>query len=303
MSNLAVITPSFRPDAAIFQDLRGSVLEHTPSATVHHVIVPRGDRSVFAPFAGEHCVVRTEPELLPRRYMRTPVGGWWVNLRRPWPPARGWVLQQALKIATAGSLRTTAVLIADSDVALVRAVNLADLVQEGHVMLYRLDGAVHAGMARHVRWHQIARRLLGVDTPTRAPLHDYVSSFNVWDPSVVRGMQGRIGEVTGRHWIDALTSELHVSEFVLYGVYVDEVLGGRQPGGYLGAEFCHNYWDNTPLDRAGAEMFVNGIGPETLAVMISAKSRTPSDIRRWAEQRCRERLNNMRQADRRGTGA
>lgn len=293
MSDLAVITPSFGPDAAIFQDLRRSVLEHTPSSTVHHVIVPRGDRSTFARFTCDHCVVRTEPELLPRRYVRTPARGLWINLRRPWPPARGWVLQQALKIASAGSLRTTAVLIADSDVALVRAVDPNDVVRDGQVMLYRLEGAVHAGMERHVRWHQVARRLLGVDATARPPLHDYVSSFNVWDPSVVRGMQARIGEVTGRPWLDAVTSELHVSEFVLYGVYVDEVLGGREPGGYLGAEFCHNYWDDTPLDRAGAEAFAAGIGPDALAVMISAKSRTPRDVRRWAEQRCRERLSSL----------
>ncbi|MGH4023615.1 MAG: DUF6492 family protein [Pseudonocardiaceae bacterium] len=293
MSDLAVITPSFGPDVGIFQDLRKSVQEHTPLSTVHHVIVPRADRSTFAPFACEHCVVRTEPELLPRRYVRTPVGGLWMNLRRPWPPARGWVLQQALKIATAGSLSSGAVLIADSDVTLVRAVEPIHVVRDGQVMLYRLEGAVHEGMERHVRWHQVARRLLGVHTAVRPPLHDYVSSFNVWDPLVVRGMQARITEVTGRYWLDAVTSELHVSEFVLYGVYVDEVLGGREPAGYLGAAFCHNYWDNTPLDQAGAERFAAGISADALAVMISAKSRTPRDVRRWAEQRCRERLSSL----------
>jgi hypothetical protein len=293
MSDLAVITPSFGPDAAIFQDLHRSVLAHTPPSTVHHVIVPRGDRSIFTRFACERCVVRMEPELLPRRYVRTPAHGLWINLRRPWPPTRGWVLQQALKIAAAGSLQTTAVLIADSDVTFVRAVDPTDFVRDGQVMLYRLEGAVHAGMERHVRWHQVARRLLGIKAADRSPLHDYVSSFNVWEPSVVRGMQARIGEVTGRHWLDAVTSELHVSEFVLYGVYVDEVLGGRQPGGYLGAEFCHNYWDSTPLDRAGAETFAAGIGPDALAVMISAKSRTPHDVRQRAERRCHERLSSL----------
>jgi hypothetical protein len=35
MSDLAVITPSFGPDAGIFQDLRRSVQEHTPSSTIH----------------------------------------------------------------------------------------------------------------------------------------------------------------------------------------------------------------------------------------------------------------------------
>ena len=293
MSDLAVVTPSFGLDAEIFHDLCVSVREHMPSSTIHHVVVPRSDRSTFARFSCGRCVVRTEPELLPRRYVRTPIRGLWINLRQPWLPVRGWVLQQALKIATVGSLRTTAALIADSDVALVQGVDLTDFVRDGKVMLYRLEGAVHAGMPRHVRWHQVARRLLGVGAAAGSPMHDYVSSFNIWEPSVVRGMQARISEVTGRHWLDAITSELHVSEFMLYGVYVDEVLGGREPNGYLGAGFCHNYWDTAPLDRAGADAFAAGITPDALAVMISAKSCTPCDVRRWAEQRCRERLNSL----------
>lgn len=288
MSDLAVITPSFGPDASIFQDLHQSVVLHTPPSTIHHVVVPRGDRATFARFAGSDCAVWTEPQLLPRRYLRTRVRGMWTNLRRPWPPVRGWVLQQALKIAAAGSMQTTAVIIADSDVVLVRSVDLNDVLQDGEVNLYRLDGAVHDGMERHVRWHRVARRLLGLDTVVRPPLHDYVSSFNVWDPSVVRRMQARISEVTGRHWMDAVTAELQVSEFVLYGVYVDEVLGGRGPGGYLDAAFCHNYWDTTPLDRARAEVFAAAVPREVLAVMISAKSRTPREVRQWVEQRCRE---------------
>lgn len=293
MSAVAVITPSFGPDAPIFQDLRKSVMLHMPPSTVHHVVVPRGDHAIFARFTGSHCAVRTEPQLLPRRYLRTPVGGMWTNLRRPWPPVRGWVMQQALKIAAAGLMQTKAVIIADSDVVLVRSVGLSDLVQGDEVKLYRLDGAVHGGMERHVRWHRVARRLLGLETVVRPPLHDYVSSFNIWDPSVVRGMQARISEVTGRPWIDAVTAELQVSEFVLYGVYVDEVLGGLGSGGYLNAGFCHNYWDTTPLDGAGAEVFAAAVPQEALAVMISAKSRTPREVRQWVQQRCEERSSSL----------
>ncbi len=40
MSELAVVTPTYRPDADLFAHLHRSVLEHTPADTVHHVVVP-----------------------------------------------------------------------------------------------------------------------------------------------------------------------------------------------------------------------------------------------------------------------
>src|SRR5947209_3699943 len=120
MSELAVITPSFAPDAKLFAELHRSVLEHTPAGTVHHVIVPPEHMSVFNHYTGARCRVWAESELLPRRYLRLPKAGLWVNVHRPWPPVRGWVVQQALKIAAAGQVDAEAVLIADSDVVLLR---------------------------------------------------------------------------------------------------------------------------------------------------------------------------------------
>jgi hypothetical protein len=46
MTELAVITPSYRPDAGLFPELHRSVLEFTPDDTVH-VFVPGRDISEF----------------------------------------------------------------------------------------------------------------------------------------------------------------------------------------------------------------------------------------------------------------
>jgi hypothetical protein len=51
---------------------------------------------------------------------------------------------------------------------------------------------------------------------------------------------------------------------------------------------CHSYWDETPLDAKGAGDFLAGTRDDDIAVMISAKSRTPLHIRRDAF-RTRER--------------
>lgn len=288
MSELAVLTPSFSGDAEIFADLHRSVLEFTPDDTVHHVFVPLRDKHLFARFEGPRCRLLTSRELLPPRYVRIGRGDSYVNLRRPWPPVRRWVMQQAIKLAAAARIDADVVVVADSDVVLVRPIT-ADRFRVGdRRYLFRTDDGVHAGMDRHVIWHRVSRELFGLAPATALPLPDYVSSFNFWDPAVVRAMLTRIAETTGHDWLDAFTSQLHISEFMLYGVFVDDVLHAstdRLPGD---TSVCLNTWQRTPLSLEDALAFAEQLEPEAVAMMISAKSNTPVDIRRAAIERCAE---------------
>lgn len=285
-ARLAVITPSFRPDAELFADLHASVLRHTEEAVVHHVIVPDVDRTIFERYAGPRCRVWTASELLPGRYLRAPRLNYWINARRPWPPVRGWVMQQALKIIAAAELDEDVVLMADSDVVLVRDVTAATFLVDGKLPLFRMPDAVHAGMPDHVHWHKIARQLLGLAAAPAPPLPDYVSALNLWSPTTVRAMQARVTEVTGRQWLDAFTSQLQISEFMLYGVFVDELVAGDGTPWPGETAICHNYWETIPLTTVAALAFADALPPEAVGMMISAKSHTAQDVRRAAIARC-----------------
>jgi Family of unknown function (DUF6492) len=290
MSELAVITPTYREDAEIFSDLHRSVLAFTPEDTVHHIVVPPRDRGLFDRYQGPRCRVWAISELLPKRYLHVRLGGLesFVDVRRPWPPVRGWISQQAIKIAMTARLDARVVLLADSDVVLVRPVRAERFVDDGRLRLYREEKAVSAEMERHVIWHQVARELFGLPPSPPPPLPDYVSPLNFWDPRVVRQMQQAIRETTGKDWLDAFTARLHISEFILYGVFVDEVLGATAPQPQSDVSVCHNYWERIPLDRDGAVAFAEQLGPDAVAAMISAKSNTPPEIRRVAIERCAE---------------
>jgi hypothetical protein len=279
---LAVITPTWRPDAHLFADLHSSVLEHTPDDTVHHVIVPAAHRASFARYSSPRCRVWTHPELLPRRYLRLP-GGVWVNPLRPWPPVRGWVMQQAAKIAAAAIVDASVVLIADSDSVLVRPTSAARLRIDGRPCLYRTEDAIHGGMHRHLLWHQSARDLLGLGPAPHPPLPDYVSALGVWDPVAVRALQRRIAEVTGRPWLDAFTGRVHVSEFIVYGLFVDQVLDTPPPADPM---LCHTYYSRRPLDLPAALDFADQLKPDAVGMMISGNSNTPDHIRHAAIHRC-----------------
>ncbi|NJP95149.1 hypothetical protein HCN51_37920 [Nonomuraea sp. FMUSA5-5] len=283
MSKLAVITPSYAQDVDLFADLHRSVLEFTSDDTIHHVFVPPGDRGAFARFEGPRCHVWVRSELLPRRYLRMPGTDLYVNYRRPWPPLRGWVMQQTVKIASAGLIDAEAMLIVDSDAVLVRPTGVESFSRDGRLCLYRLENGVTAEMKRHVIWHQVARDLLGLPPSPPPPLPDYVTALTFWDPEVVRAMQRRITQVTGRDWLDAFNSRLHVSEFILYGVFVDEVLKADLP---VNTTICHLSYNHEPWDEATATAFADRLPPDAVGMMISAKSHTPMEVRQAAIRRC-----------------
>ena len=136
-------------------------------------------------------------------------------------------------------------------------------------------------LPRHMIWHRAARALLGLP-PAEPPYTDYISAMVAFDPAIVRRMLARVTATTGRPWTTAIARQLHFSEWTLYGVFVDEVIGAPANSFASDDPLCLTYWDETPLDCDGAADFLGGIRPTDVAAMISAKSRTPLAVRRAA---------------------
>jgi len=286
MDDLAVLTPSFGGDARLFADLHASVLANTAASVVHHVVVPPSDAHHFRQYEGTRCRVYTHRDLLPRYCVSMPyASGLTLNLRRPWPPVRGWVTQQIMKLAGAAALDARAVIIADSDAVLLRELTIDEFTHNGRLAHFRKDRAVTADMKRHLLWHNVARRLLGLPGIVSVPAPQYISPITVWDPGVVRSLTAHVADSTRRNWMDAVAGELHVSEFVLYGVFADDVLGGVPP---FGRPLCHNYYERVPLSADDARAFAEQTPANAVGAMISSHSDTPQDIRETVFDRCRE---------------
>ena len=84
-----------------------------------------------------------------------------------------------------------------------------------------------------------------------------------------------------------IAGELHISEFVLYGVFVDHVLDGIEP---FEGPVCHNYYERVPLDAADARAFADRMPAEGIGAMISSHSATPGDVRHDAFRWCAQRI-------------
>lgn len=280
MTRLSIITPSFGPDFELCAALHRSVLAYAPDSVRHHIIVPKADRALFQRLAGPRAEIHDEAEFLPRSIRRLPAVGYSLNLRRPWPPLRGWILQQIIKLAAASQSADEVVLLVDSDIVFVRPFTAQTYLRNGVVRLYRKPEEVDDRLPRHVLWHRTARRLLGLPAAD-PPYPDYVSSVLAWDPALVRRLLARVSETTGRSWVEAVGACLHFSEWTLYGVFVEQLVRGAAAG-FSSDPLCHAYWDETPLDEHSIAEFLARIRPTDVAVMISAKSRTPLSLRNVA---------------------
>ena len=283
---MAVITTSFATDFELCSDLNRSVLNYSPDSIHHYIIVPEADLNLFGRLAGSRTHIRCESDLLPRSFIRVPFSKFTVNLRRPFPPVRGWILQQVIKLAAVAASEHDVVLLVDSDIEFVRPFGLETFVRDGVVRFYGRVNEINETLPRHIVWHKVARALLGLP-PAQLPYTDYVSSLLAWNPAIVRRMLDRVATTTGRPWANVIAGQLHFSEWTLYGVYVDNVVGAPANSFASDDPLCLAYWDRTPLTLDGAVDFLSGVRPTDLAAMISAKSRTPLAFRRAAFARYR----------------
>jgi Family of unknown function (DUF6492) len=278
MSTLAVITPSFGPDFELCAALHASVLAHSPESVRHHIIVPPQDVALFRRLDGPRAQIYAETDFLPRSFRPLPGLNVSVNLRRPFPPLRGWILQQIIKLAAAARADADVVVLVDSDIEFIRRFSSDTFRRDGVVRFYRKLDEVDDRLPRHMIWHRVSRSLLGLP-PGSPPYPDYVSSLMAWDPVIVRKLLDRVESVTGRRWTDVVGRHLHFSEWTLYGAFVDEVLGGAARSRGTEDPLCHAYWDEVALNERTLQEFLAATAPDDIAVMISAKSRTPVAIR------------------------
>lgn len=279
-TTLSVITPSYRPDMELCRDLQSSVERFTEADVEHFIIVPVSDKALFESMAGPRTHIQDVGKYLPRSLVKIPTMNMWGNLRYPFPPVRGWVAQQIVKLAAAAAMTTDIVLILDSDVLLIRPVSGSVYAPDGKLELFELPDGVDQTLPRHRLWHAAARRMLGLPPSEADLLPDYVCWPCAWSPSTVRDMLCRIETVTGLSWQTAVGRELHFSEMILYGVYVREVLGQDGDIATTSRMRCLNHSDEVALDGKSLAAMVANVSPDDLAIMVSAKSGTDLATRR-----------------------
>lgn len=264
----AIVTASYAPDFERCRLLCETMDRFVSRFSKHYLLVEHGDVSAFRALETSRRVVVDERDLLPSwlHCMPDPMS---LFRRRVWvstktKPLRGWHVQQLRRIAIAAHAPEDVLVYVDSDVAFLKPLDCAAFTRDGRVRLFRRDNVLDEAGLEHVTWSRNAGAALGIGAPAVSP-HDYIATLIAWRRAAVAEMCRRIEDHTGRHWASTLGLQRRFSECMLYGRYVDEVIGGE--GHFLGSEeFCRVHWTGSPMSDTEFQAFVDGMAPEQVAI-------------------------------------
>lgn len=278
-----LVTCSFRGDLEVCRMLCESVDRFVPETIPHSLYVPRADIPLFADLASDRRTIGAQEDLLPRWFVKLPLPSpeWRRRLRLPRRnmyatpyslPVRGWIAQQIMKIAATAQASAEIVAHVDSDSVFIRPLRLEHLARDGKVRLYRNPEMVE--LETHRVWQEAAGRLLGLP-PSRYYGAEYINPLVVWRRSVIQRMIARIAQVSGRDWRVALARTPHFAEYVLYGIFADQVLG-LEEAGLMAEDFSlsHARWGDEFDGAEGVQAFIDALRPEHVTSLIQSTMST-----------------------------
>ena len=269
----ALITPSFRGDLERCRLLVESAERYVPASVAHYLVIDKRDQAMFWPLVDGRTELIVVEDIVPFWLRRIPT--WvpmgakvWLNLRGK--PVRNWLLQQIVKLSTNTFATADRFVFVDSDVFFV-----APWAPASEPTLFREEGPPLFSEFNS-EWHRVAHRLLGLPEPTVEQQHvSYVGNLLSWRKSSLDQLQQHLTSVGGKNWVQRLAALPTLSEYVLYGVFVERVLGFETAQQWPESTIvCATEWGTQPLDTVALTRFKAAIQPHQVAAMVSAKSST-----------------------------
>jgi hypothetical protein len=263
--SFAIVTPSYVPDLARCELLAES-LDRTAADAPHYLIVDRHDYPAFRHLNGGRRRLIEAEALVGSRFWRMPGRKpYWLSAKAL--PVRGWIMQQILKIAATEAIPERTLIICDSDDAFFRHFDRDDILIGSRVGLFD-DTFVNDELRR---WTATARRLLGL-APHEGGYRNYVSQMICWNRETVKALQQRIEISTGMNWQVALARTLSFSEYMLYGIFVREVLGYENTDHTpSAAPLVKTSWGSDLSTDFAIDTFFADFDPKTVAIMVNSK--------------------------------
>jgi len=285
MSSIGLVTPTYWRDLERCALLCESVDRYVTAFAKHYLIVADEELPLFAKYNSERRVVLPASSLLPSwlrplpRFIQRKSRRYWWSLRAK--PVSGWHIQQYIKIAAASVLPEARYCMLDSDVVFFRPFDVSSFSKSDQTPLFHMSRAVAADMPMHGQWVRSAHRLLGLEPPS-FPATDFIGHIIFWDQRAVRAMTGRIEQVTGLGWVDALCRARDVSEYMLYGYFVRNDPSFSADHRLTARMSCLSYWDADALDQQALERMLRSAGESYVALSAASFSRTPVALIRSA---------------------
>jgi hypothetical protein len=277
---LAIITPTFSRDLPMLELSAESVDRNCPSDIHHYVIVSGREERLFRHLRSTRRSVIAAEDVVSESIHLFPmfVRGQQVWLSEWRRLVRGWIMQQAIKLSAPKITDADVFLFLDADSVFIRPFTPDRVVQDGRVRLLVLPGL--AQTEKHKSWHRTAAKLLGIPTSDYFGA-DFIGHAVTWRRDVCLEIHERISSIAGTRWFSAITRQQRFSEYILYGIFVQEVLGQADTRhAPTSEELCLSSWDDS-----SAQLVAERLAPHHVAVNIQSNLHLPmSEFRRLLDR-------------------
>ncbi|MGL5939680.1 MAG: DUF6492 family protein [Waterburya sp.] len=271
--SFAIITPSYAPDFLRCKLLCETIEQYSLSPVKHYIIIDQKDWKLFQTLQKPNLEIITVESVLP----------WWikkVNLfKNGWIsfktlPLRNWIIQQIVKLSIAKHMTEDVLIFVDSDVAFVRPFDVQRFIQNDQIRLYSQPNEIKPETQPLAKWHEVSNKLLGLP-PVSYPTANHLGNFITWRRENVLKLHQYLEKIHGKNWVEVIANSWDLSEYILYGTFVELILKEESKHYYDSQMVCHDYWQTTPMSELEIKNFFLNLPDEYFAVMISAKSGTP----------------------------
>jgi hypothetical protein len=292
----AVITPSYRGDLERCKLLCESMDFFLSGPWHHYIIVEKHDLELFRSLVGPRRTTLEMETLLPKSiYHLTRIP--FINHRSLWFSWRtgfmiGWQIQQIIKLEMAFRVPDEGLLYCDSDVFFVRALDVSRLSENGAYRFYASYFNYNKIDAPNPTYIEASAEQLGL-TGQPFPSPSYVDNLVSWHAPTVRQLCAHIGKVFGGDWKIALGRHYIISEYNLYGMFVDRLLEDRTKIASTYLYLCKTAWTTEQVKLVELETFCQDLEPAQVALGFQSFLGVKLDPLRAEFQRAKRRAQSV----------
>ncbi len=263
----ALITPSYGPDFDRCKLLVESTKHCITDGTQHYIVVDRRDVELFRLLSSQRTHILVVEDLLPSWIFRAPgFKNWWISLRTL--PIRNWILQQLIKMSICDVIAEDVLVFCDSDNTFIRPFDMKSCLMKDNKLALLRVGFQNKDIQH---WINSSKRILAIENKSIQPV-TYVSNMIAWHKINVLKMRNHIEKVHGKHWIRVACKPSSISEYMIYGIFVDYVLGLEAANHFhFNTELMKPSWSVSLDTESQVQEFFDEISDDHIGVMIHSK--------------------------------
>ncbi len=234
----------------------------------HYVVVDRPHYPLFKHLQGPRRSILLTDDVMPakmRLLFHIPfVGGrslWWSSKTGL---SLGWHIQQMVKIGIASVINEDGLIYCDSDVFFVKPFDTASLFQNGRFRLYRAYERQNLERIANPEFFNTGLDLLGL--PKHVEYFAYIDNIITWRRQTVLEMCDYLASRHGGQWYNAFRNRIQISEYTLYGLFLEEVQKDEAFHAPTSVGLCRTQWNKQQHLDVDVETFCGGLEAHQVAV-------------------------------------